>query len=78
MSADSAAMEIEVDKFFDFSFSVLFVDVFDAANGNWDDATASDEVLLLETGGWLDTWFFNSVLSEYAGFNAKINITINK
>ena len=51
VSADSAAMEIEVDKFFDFSFSVLFVDVFDAANGNWDDATASDEVLLLETGG---------------------------
>ena len=51
VSADSAAMEIEVDKFFDFSFSVLFVDVFDAANGNWDDATASDEVLLLETSG---------------------------
>ena len=78
VSADSATVEIEVERFGAFSFSVLFVDVFDGTDGNWDDATESGGILPLERDAWLDRWFFISLLSEYVGVDAQIIKMDNK
>ena len=78
MSADSATVEIEVVGVGAFCFSVLFAVVFDGIGGNWDEARESDDSLLLDSGDWLDRWFFIPLLSEFVGVNAIVNKVAKK